>query len=102
MSEAKLERWSGRADIAWCDEHGLHGARSHCFECGKPVEQIPMVPLSDVEPLLGQLRAFAHGPAREPESLERALGLIAQVEGDAADALAAFEVAGELKEPNGG
>lgn len=39
------QRWAGVANIAWCPEHGLHGARDTCFECGKPVEQIPMVPV---------------------------------------------------------
>jgi hypothetical protein len=44
----KHERWTGPADIAWCPEHGLHGARDTCFECGKPVEQIRMIPLEEV------------------------------------------------------
>lgn len=43
-----MERWSGPAKIAWCSEHGLHGARSECFECGKPVEQIPMITIAEV------------------------------------------------------
>lgn len=29
--------------IARCPEHGLHGQREACFECGGPVEQVPMV-----------------------------------------------------------
>ncbi len=29
--------------IARCPEHGLHGCRTHCFECGVEVEQVPMV-----------------------------------------------------------
>lgn len=29
-------------------DDGLHGARTHCFECGKPVEQIPMVPVAEI------------------------------------------------------
>jgi hypothetical protein len=37
--------------IAHCPEHGLHGARDTCFECGGPVEQITMLPVSDVEKL---------------------------------------------------
>jgi hypothetical protein len=37
------EKWAGETvHIAYCPEHGLHGARDVCFECGKPVEQIPM------------------------------------------------------------
>lgn len=29
--------------IARCPEHGLHGCRDTCFECGGPVEQVAMV-----------------------------------------------------------
>jgi hypothetical protein len=43
------EKWTGPAKIAWCPEHGLHGARDTCFECGKPVEQLEMVPLEGAE-----------------------------------------------------
>lgn len=28
--------------VARCPEHGLHGCRETCFECGGPVEQVPM------------------------------------------------------------
>jgi hypothetical protein len=49
-----VERWTGPANIAWCPEHGLHGARDHCFECGKAVEQIPMMPISEVRPELDE------------------------------------------------
>jgi hypothetical protein len=31
--------------VARCSEHGLHGCRDTCFECGEPVEQVPMVEL---------------------------------------------------------
>lgn len=31
--------------IARCPEHGLHGARDSCFECGGPVEQVLMAPV---------------------------------------------------------
>lgn len=41
------EEWTGPADIAWCPEHGLHGARDTCFECGKPVKQIRMIPVGE-------------------------------------------------------
>lgn len=51
------ERWTGPADIAWCDEHGLHGARDRCFECSKPVEQIRMLPLDE---LLERIQAELH------------------------------------------
>jgi len=27
--------------VAWCPEHGLHGQRDRCFECGGPVRQVP-------------------------------------------------------------
>jgi len=30
--------------FARCPEHGLHGERTECFVCGKPVEQVPFVP----------------------------------------------------------
>lgn len=53
----------GSVNIARCPEHGLHGARDECFECGKPVEQIPMVPVwraekaeAEVEKLRGASR----------------------------------------------
>jgi hypothetical protein len=29
--------------VARCPIHGLHGERSTCFDCGGPVEQVPMV-----------------------------------------------------------
>lgn len=32
--------------IAYCSEHGLHGQRDTCFECGAPAQQIPMVQAS--------------------------------------------------------
>ncbi len=35
------ERWAGAiVTIAYCPEHGLHGFRDDCSECGKPVEQV--------------------------------------------------------------
>lgn len=33
----------GVHEIAYCSEHGLHGERDDCFECGRWVEQVPMV-----------------------------------------------------------
>jgi len=85
------ERWTGRADIAWCPNHGLHGARSHCFICCEPVEQIPMVPIAELEALRGPLRALIHGPSREPLSLKAACGLLEQAGELAEEALAALE-----------
>jgi hypothetical protein len=29
-------------NIAYCPEHGVHGERDKCWECWRPVEQIPM------------------------------------------------------------
>lgn len=55
------EPWTGQANIAWCPEHGLHGARDTCFECGEPVEQIPMVPLAEVQ---GAIAEFIDAPRR--------------------------------------
>lgn len=34
--------------VACCPEHGLHGERDTCFECGGPVEQIPMMPAANL------------------------------------------------------
>jgi hypothetical protein len=38
---------AGTIKIACCDQHGLHGQRNSCFECGGPVAQIEFVSLSD-------------------------------------------------------
>ena len=35
--------------FAWCAEHGLHGCRTRCYECGVEVEQVPMVALSEYQ-----------------------------------------------------
>lgn len=47
------------APVAFCGEHGLHGGRSDCFECGHPAEKVTMVEAETVlrvlvlcEPLL--------------------------------------------------
>lgn len=63
MSKQVEVRWSGPADIAWCDEHGLHGARDHCFECGKPVEQIRMVPIDELIERLEQRAQYCERAA---------------------------------------
>lgn len=41
----------GSVNVAHCPEHGLHGDRETCFECGMYVEPIPMVPVWEVETL---------------------------------------------------
>lgn len=41
------DKTTARTLIARCPEHGLHGERTECFECGGPVEQVAMVPLTD-------------------------------------------------------
>ena len=51
-------------NIARCPEHGLHGRRETCFECGAPVKQVPMVPLADAQKLEGE-RDEARATARE-------------------------------------
>lgn len=38
--------------IARCPEHGLHGCRETCFECGGPVEQVDLVDASELKDLL--------------------------------------------------
>lgn len=47
--EAVQDRWSAdeplTVEVARCPEHGLHGRRDTCFECGGPVEQVPMLQL---------------------------------------------------------
>ncbi|HET7455423.1 MAG TPA: hypothetical protein VFJ76_07880 [Solirubrobacterales bacterium] len=83
--------WTGKANIAWCPKHGLHGARDTCFECGEPVEQIPMVPLRDLETVRGTLKSLAGGPKAAPASQDRAEALLAQAEGMAQEALDALD-----------
>lgn len=51
--------WSGPADIAYCPEHGLHGERDHCFACGKPVQQIRMIPADDAQAAVAKLEEAA-------------------------------------------
>lgn len=45
--------------FARCPEHGLHGCRTNCFECGEEAEQVPMVALADYERLRDALRLLA-------------------------------------------
>lgn len=78
------ERWTGPADIAWCEEHGLHGARDRCFECDELVEQIRMVPLEDLQSDETRdvvARAFANLVGADPDLAssifgERAEGML--------------------------
>jgi hypothetical protein len=37
--------------IARCPTHGLHGRRDFCFDCDKPVEQVAMLPVAELEKL---------------------------------------------------
>jgi hypothetical protein len=67
---ADVKRWTGVADIAWCPEHGLHGARDTCFECGKPVRQIPMVPIAGEERLNRLVADFEAGGDAERDNDE--------------------------------
>lgn len=74
VTDGEHEEWTGPADIAWCPEHGLHGARSTCFECGKPVKQIRMIPVAEVETAENPLAHFwppvdVHAKSR-PEPLQ--------------------------------
>jgi hypothetical protein len=43
-------------EIARCPEHGLHGARTRCFVCDGPVEQVPLLPIN----------AFSSPPSARP------------------------------------
>jgi hypothetical protein len=36
-------------EIARCPTHGLHGQRHKCYVCGGPVEQVAMVPASELK-----------------------------------------------------
>jgi hypothetical protein len=40
---------TGVVEIACCPEHGLHGCRSACFECGGPVDQMPMITVAEAD-----------------------------------------------------
>ena len=44
--------------FARCPEHGLHGCRTRCFECGEEVEQVPMVAAETVARVSGVLDEF--------------------------------------------
>lgn len=42
----------GPVPVAYCPDHGLHGSRLACFECGEPVKQVVMVPVRRLAPVL--------------------------------------------------
>lgn len=67
--EDATELWTGPADIACCEKHGLHGARTHCFACGEPVAQIRMRPVAEIAPLLAALKAVADDTENGPDEL---------------------------------
>lgn len=46
--------------FARCPEHGLHGCRTRCFECGEEAEQVPMVALVFYEQLRDALQRIIH------------------------------------------
>jgi hypothetical protein len=55
--------------VARCPEHGLHGCRDSCFDCGGPVEQVPMVELREPtkEELLRPRPERDYEPVRGPQ-----------------------------------
>jgi hypothetical protein len=55
-------------NIARCPEHGLHGERPACFVCGGEVEQVPMVPASEVARYRAALERIAKGTYRLQEA----------------------------------
>jgi len=74
---------NGVFNVARCPNHGpfpagLHGERDTCFDCGAPVEQVPMVPVAGIEKARGAAAALVRGPSRSPETLECADALIDQ------------------------
>lgn len=68
--------------FARCPEHGLHGERTHCFVCGGPVEQVPMVSLRAYEIVVEEREALRRerdvlveaARLARPERKTRALG----------------------------
>lgn len=38
----------GVVGVAWCPQHGLHGCRSTCFECGQPVPKVAMIAVDEL------------------------------------------------------
>lgn len=43
----KPQKPTTAVNVAFCPEHGLHGARDQCFECGGDVEQVRMLPMDE-------------------------------------------------------
>ena len=66
--------------IARCPEHGLHGERQECFVCGGPVEQVPMVALSEHDALLLSLKGEGEDfGADRAQSREKLRGSIERI-----------------------
>lgn len=71
--------------VARCPEHGLHGCRDTCFECGGPVEQVPMVEVATGSPGLEDRLRYAG--ARVHEGRETDITALADLCIEAADHL---------------
>jgi hypothetical protein len=59
--------------IARCPEHGLHGDRQDCFECGGSVEQVEMVEaakLTRYEEVLREIHDYPEGWKGRPSIRE--------------------------------
>jgi hypothetical protein len=81
--------------IARCPEHGLHGERQDCFECGTPVEQVEVVTLgalpkgADADLRLKRDKAIAALVLKRGLSLQEAADTIGEVLGVVDSALVA-------------
>jgi hypothetical protein len=86
--------------IARCPEHGLHGDRQDCFECGGSVEQVEMVEAATLtryeEALLRILRICEPGGDEVIEGLAEIV--VATIEGAESPSLIAGEPAALDKE----
>jgi hypothetical protein len=51
--------------IARCPEHGLHGDRQDCFECGGSVEQVEMVEAAKLTRYMEEVVADARNQIRQ-------------------------------------
>jgi hypothetical protein len=81
--------------IARCPEHGLHGERQECFECGTPVEQVEVVTLgalprgADANLRLKRDKAIAVLVLKHSLSLQEAADKLGEVLGAVDSALVA-------------
>jgi hypothetical protein len=68
-------KWMGvTVGIAYCPEHGLHGLRDTCFECGGPVEHIAMRPVErEAEQVVRALLQALEGLGYNSPKLNRAI-----------------------------